>query len=310
MAQTIRNVIRSSRFLILMLLLFAGIIVVVFTRPKVSRANSAPARRHLNAQGNPATLSATTFVVNTTSDTLLAGACVAATPGQCSLREAIVEANANLGADTIDASGVTGTINLTGVLPDISDDVIINGPGASLLTVRRDTGGDYRIFNVMTAGTVTFFGLTIANGKASQGGGIASLIGGTVNVVNSNVSGNVGGSGAGGGGIQFQGTLNVINTTVSGNSCPTICGGGGIAGGNNLTVFNSTISGNFANHGGGMVALGTVNISNSTISGNSVTDFGGGFDTGYSTVNITNTTISGNYGAYAGGAIGSGTRAS
>src|SRR6202000_2508726 len=36
----------------------------------------------------------TTFNVNTTNDTLSAGACAAATAGQCSLREAVIESNA------------------------------------------------------------------------------------------------------------------------------------------------------------------------------------------------------------------------
>jgi hypothetical protein len=48
---------------------------------------------------------------------------------------------------------VTGvwTISLTQALPDISAGVGIAGPGARVLIVRRDTGGDCRIFNVATA---------------------------------------------------------------------------------------------------------------------------------------------------------------
>jgi hypothetical protein len=37
--------------------------------------------------------------------------------------------------------GVTGTINLTGALPDLTHSVSIQGPGANLSTVRRGTDG-------------------------------------------------------------------------------------------------------------------------------------------------------------------------
>jgi hypothetical protein len=52
-----------------------------------------------------------------------------------SLRYAITHA---VNGDTI-TFGVTGTINLTGALPGVGN-ISINGPGADLLTVRRDTG--------------------------------------------------------------------------------------------------------------------------------------------------------------------------
>ena len=49
----------------------------------------------------------TTFHVNTTNDTLSAGACAAATAGQCSLREAVIESNA-----TPPTAGASNTINV------------------------------------------------------------------------------------------------------------------------------------------------------------------------------------------------------
>src|SRR5262245_45825917 len=52
--------------------------------------------------------------------------------------------------DTINFS-VTGTINLTAALPAITHNVTITGPGADQLTVRRDTGGNYRIFTVTSS---------------------------------------------------------------------------------------------------------------------------------------------------------------
>src|SRR5262245_920596 len=93
--------------------------------------------------------------------------------GGVSLREAITEANANgTGLDTIDFSvSVTGTINLTGALPNLDTDLTIDGPGANLLTVRRDTGGDYSLFKVPAGRTVTLQDLTLANGGGHINGG-------------------------------------------------------------------------------------------------------------------------------------------
>src|SRR5262245_15095336 len=71
--------------------------------------------------------------------------------------------------------GVTGTINLTRALPDLTRSISIDGPGANLLTVRRDTGGSYRIFTVAGGTQVAISGLTVANGGGAglvEGGGI------------------------------------------------------------------------------------------------------------------------------------------
>src|SRR6266851_4995946 len=82
-----------------------------------------------------------------------------------SLRYAITNA---VDGDTI-TFGVNGTINLTGALPNLTHNISINGPGADLLTVRGNTGGNYGIFSV--ARTVAITSLTIANGFSDHGGG-------------------------------------------------------------------------------------------------------------------------------------------
>src|SRR5206468_8858987 len=85
----------------------------------------------------------TAFEVNTTADTN-DGACDPLGTGSgnqdCTLREAINAANADAGAETITfnstvfASPGPYTINLTGTLPNITDGVTIQGPGAKVLT--------------------------------------------------------------------------------------------------------------------------------------------------------------------------------
>lgn len=113
----------------------------------------------------PATHAAVTFTVNSLLDTPDVtpgdGTCANAN-GACTLRAAIQEANSFLGDDTINIS-TAGTINLTGALPILSSNITINGPGSGLLTVRRDTGGNYRIFQ--SSGTSSISGLTITNGR-------------------------------------------------------------------------------------------------------------------------------------------------
>ena len=107
---------------------------------------------------------AATFTVNSLADTPDAapGNGVCADAGTlCTLRAALQEANALAGTDTINFS-VTGTINLTGVLPTLNSNININGPGSGSLTVRRDTGGDYRIFFIDNS-IVSISGMTITN---------------------------------------------------------------------------------------------------------------------------------------------------
>jgi hypothetical protein len=215
--------------------------------------------------------------------------------------------------------GVTGTINLTGALPSLNHNINIEGPGADQLTVRRDTGGNYRIFTVASGATVVLSGLTIANGLIAlqtydtfSGGGIYNS--GMLTLNNATVSGNaVGGLGFGGyedgsgGGIWNTGTVTLNNATVSGNSASSelVGNGGGIGNYTGTVVLNnSTVSANGAGAGGGVSNyLGTVTLNNATVSANGAEEGGGilGLD---GTVTLNNATVSGNFG---GGIWNSGT---
>ncbi|MEG4121836.1 choice-of-anchor Q domain-containing protein, partial [Microcoleus sp. N9_B4] len=258
-------------------------------------------------------------VIVTTLDDLVDGTTtnittLNATPGGAgiSLREAIAAANNTAGADTIDLTGVAGTILLTnasGALP-ITDSVTINGPGASNLTVSGNNA--VQVFNISGAGTTANIdSITIANGRIiTNGGGIAVGTGSTLNLSNSTVSGNraTGAPAANGkgGGIYNNGTLTVTNSTISGNSA-TFNGGGINNFGGTVTVTNSTISGNSATLNGGGLHNNTsrrMDIIDSTISGNSAANNGGGiFSNFLSTLNVTNSTISGNSTNGSGGGI-------
>jgi hypothetical protein len=219
------------------------------------------------------------------------------------LRYCITQATS--GQDAIDF-GVTGTIRLTQVLPDLSSSVTINGLGANLLTVQRDTGGSYRIFKVGTAATVAISGLTISNGlSAIQGGGIDNL--GTLTVSNCLLSGNHVSLDQGAGIYNGPAAVLTLNScTLSSNRVDDPSGnGGGILNAGMLTILQCTVSGNFASGGAGIynASSGSQTISGSTISSNSGASDGGGIYNFGGALTIQNSTLSDNSAVDNGGGI-------
>ena len=238
---------------------------------------------------------------------------------QCSLREAIINANADdqsgssdcepgIGGDVI-SIGVTGTVTLTAELPVLSSNIEIVGPGADQLTVTRpDTAEHFRIFTVTGDTTVvTISGMTISNGNAlgldDGGGGISNVDNGTLTITDSIISGNTANDD---GAIRNLGTLDVTNSTLSGNTSNGTAGGLYNDRGATATVSDSTFSGNSAPAGGGIFnSGGTLDVTNSTFSGNkSTNDWGGAIVNGsFSTATVSDSTFSDNSAGAEGGAI-------
>jgi len=237
--------------------------------------------------------------------------------GPGSLRDALAIAN---DGDTIDATGVSGTIFLTSGELQITHNLTINGPGAGSLAVNGN--GTSRVFDNIVR-NVTISGLSITNGSVTNGGGGGIFNDGgnsaTLALNNCTVTGND--AEFGGGIVNMNGTLMVSNCTISNNG--GIFGGGGISnsafdGIATLIITNSTISGNSAgDYGGGIAnvaagsvtATASVTVSNGTLSGNSVLGEGGAIanrapDVGnFATLMITNSTISNNSATADGGGI-------
>jgi hypothetical protein len=189
--------------------------------------------------------------------------------GSGSLRQALAIAN---DGDTIDATGVSGVITLTSGTLLVTHSVTINGAGADVLAVDGNMGS--RVFQTLSAETVTLSGFTIRNGHAgTDGAGVDNEDGGTMTISNCTISGNTAGLGAG---IFNGGMLTVANTTLSDNMAAN---GGGIynSGGGILSITNSTVSGNSASEGGGIFNIGIFVITNSTLSNNSASLAGGIF---------------------------------
>ncbi len=227
--------------------------------------------------------------------------------GICTLRAAIMEANAIPGMDTVIIPTGTYTLNrvatsfedaaLNGDL-DITGDLTIEGTGpASTIINGNRTVTQGRVFQVLSGVTVSISGLTIRNGTNELGPGITGgiLNQGTLTMEHVTIADNTRGgfdnsgiatlnhtiytNNNGGCIYNSGGSLIILNSEVVGNSRPNgNCGGVGSAGGS-LTLINTTISGNSVSSGtgGGLwLANGIATLINTTVSGNIAGDQGGG----------------------------------
>jgi hypothetical protein len=223
-----------------------------------------------------------TFTVGSLDDTTGAADCAMATNTDCTLRQAIIDANGNSGADTIVfSSGLTGTITLGSDPETITESLTVQGPGSSQITVDGDD--TYRTFNIDPATDnepVSISGLTMTYGDAGTGsGGAVYNDDGDLTISDSVISDSYAtDQGQGGGGVY----------TLSGP----------------LTVDRSTVSGNYAYYGGGIgSAYGAVTITSSTVSENYADDYGGGVWTQAADLTVRGSTLSGNDAVEDGGGI-------
>jgi CSLREA domain-containing protein len=243
-------------------------------------------------------------------------------------------------AGTVELSGLTMQ---NGSAPDYEGGGGVRNDGTLLLqscTVSGNRtgydgtgGGIYNAAGATLALNSTTVSGNSANVHVAAGGGIYNA--GTLDLTDSTVSGNLGGTGGGifsdaatltlnnsritnntpggaGGGIRKDsgGALTVNNSTISGNGQASV-GGGIYDNSGMLTVNNSTITGNWAYHSGGGIHSdgGMLTLNDSTISGNTVTHggvgwSGGGIYTAFeATATLTNVTVSDNSAVDPGGGI-------
>jgi hypothetical protein len=257
-------------------------------RPPIGRRPSS-AKARLLVRALEDRVVPTTYTVNVLTDNAPTGSGVGSgTAGD--LRYCITAA-AN--GDTVDATGISGTIALGSGL-SIPHAITINGPGSGLLTVNGGYHGS--VLTVQNpVSSFTMSGLTITGGRSTlyggAGGGI--FIGGTTTATISN-SVITGCSSAGsGGGLEIgNGSLLLENSSITGNSAGSFGAGVCCSRYTTVTVQNCSIVGNTAHSQGGGVYGNVVTISNSTIANNSAGVGGGGITAG--TATITGSTITGN----------------
>jgi Right handed beta helix region len=199
---------------------------------------------------------------------------------------------------------------------------IANGPGSGATvtgtlisgnTVTDDYGAKGGA--IANSGSLTITGCTLSNntvrGRYFAAGGAVYIIGGSLSISDSTLSGNStvgdansvnlyggaiysadngpvtitrctieGNTSRQGGGIYLyssgnSGMVDVRDSTLSDNTATA--DGGAILNGGTLTVLNSTLSGNTAVNGGGIDNAGDTTLVNVTVSGNTAAGAGGGF---------------------------------
>lgn len=273
-----------------------------------------------------ATCLAATFEVTTAADS-----------GTGSLRQAMISAGGNGVSDTITFTGLVFTdavpdfIDLASPLPTVLTEIVIDGPGADKLSIRRPANAPskFRIIDVLKGGDLQLSALTITGGDRTgvsggggpQGGGIYSQFGvltlnrvnvtgnggggiyaveTTLSITDSLISGNDAMINNGGGIATSGGVIKVIGSSVNGNKA--VRGGGISANGGNLTMVRCSVSGNTLNPtypdfsaGGAIFSTdGAVTLVQSTISGHTAYRFGGGISHSGGSLNLLQTTVSGN----------------
>jgi CSLREA domain-containing protein len=227
--------------------------------------------------------------------------------GECTLREAILHANGDFvtldcdegsDQDTI-VFTVSGTILLGSPLPTVTDPqgLIIDAGDQAVTLSGQET---VQVLHVAAGAVLELRGLTVANGRASSGGGIRNQ--GTLTAHACTFSGN---SALLGGGISNEAgaSLTVHACTFSDNHEPREQDGGGIHNDGTLTVSDSTFSGISSRFGSGIFneAGATLAVSGSTFSDNSSSSGGGILNWGSLTVTACN--FSGNRAFDDGGGI-------
>lgn len=195
---------------------------------------------------------AATFTVTSGSDN-----------GLGTLRQAIIDANTNPGADNIVIT--TTSISLATALPQIVQPVSITGLGARSTIVNGANGA--RIFDINNAsGDVVIEKLSVRGNAAGQfsgnGAGIHALGGGTLRLLQVAVENNR--ATLSGGGLYTESATEIKQSTFSGNAAAS---GGAVA---VNTPSGRTLA--------GVTPSTSVLVENSTISGNTASSVGAGFD--------------------------------
>jgi autotransporter-associated beta strand protein len=277
---------------------------------RVAKKTARTRRPRLVLESLEERIAPSAFLVSNTNDS-----------GGGSLRQAITDSNTASGSNTINFSGVAGTIVLTsGALPTVTDNLTITGPGASLLSVSGNSQS--QILLIGSSLTVAISGLTFTNAVDSAANGGAIYNDGALAISNCVFTNDSGSSG----GALFNdtaGALTVANCTFNNDSATAASGnggaicnfgtawinasslvgdtaansGGGIYNGAMLNVSDSTIAANSATFGGGITCDlgGTLSVSGSTITGNAAASGnGGGIDDNSGTTNLLSSIVVGN----------------
>jgi CSLREA domain-containing protein len=224
---------------------------------------------------------AQTYQVNDTGDLSDAntsdGICQTFSPGVCTLRAAVQQANVTGGLVQVPAI----TITLTDSIPIQRSMSIV---GAGMRTTHVSGNGVYQIFNVSGGAappiTVSISDMTLRDGNAVSYGGAIFLGNGDLLTVDRCFFDN--NYAINGGAILSEpySDLKVRYSVLTENHATNGSGGAVFALGSSLTLTNSAVHANTAKYAGGGLHLVAVSatITNATIAGNTSGEPGGGLD--------------------------------
>ncbi|MBI5304853.1 MAG: hypothetical protein HY868_22145 [Chloroflexi bacterium] len=243
-----------------------------------------------------------TFTVNDTTDliddNLTDGVCHTTT-NTCTLRAAVMQANALGGTNTINLPAGMFVLTIAGNGLDNVGDLDISSNltimGSGVVNTVIDGNQTNRVFRISSNYRVAISGLTIRNGKkydfSAYGGGVYNS--GSVILSNVNLDNN---SADAGGGIWSEGELVVSDSQIINNTSWTM--GGGIMSNGSLSLTNTLIKQNVVTDtttglGGGLAISGQAELTNVTVSSNSAPFHSGGIANG-GILTVTNSSIVGN----------------
>jgi hypothetical protein len=227
--------------------------------------------------------------------------------GPQGLVAAINQANASSSLDVICLSQgayalTTAQVMDTG-LPLITSPIEIRGSGAAI--IRDPASASFRIFRVITGGTLILDTLSLSGGRLENSDGGAILnVAGTVVIRNSLLTSHT----ARNGGAVFNdnGSFSLINSNILSNSAPNASGGGILNAGINSTVFisNTTIENNAASSGGGIYnSDGRITVEISRVINNRASSAAGLYNSNFGVVQMIDSVMSGNNSLVFGGAV-------
>lgn len=200
--------------------------------------------------------------------------------GDCSLREAIMAANADTAVDACTPGSNHDEIQFSLSTPAIitltlgqivieTDPLTLTGPGSDQLTISGNNGA--RIFDIATGIPVTLTNLTMQNGRAATAGGAVRSAG---NLVISDAVLRHNSANADGGALSVTGNLTLTNTDVLSNTASGEGGGVKVTG--PMVVVNGRFQNNQSgSYGGGIYANTNITINDTQFVSNTAASYAG-----------------------------------
>lgn len=228
----------------------------------------------------------------------------AADAGRCTLRAAIMEANATPGLDHVSVPGGVYKLGIEGTGEDaaatgdldVTDDLRLIGAGTGE-TYLQGAGID-RVLDVHREARVVVHGLRIRRGTVWNDDGAGIRNAGILTLLDANVSSNKVFDGRGGGLFTTPGSATVLVKTSTWHNKATdqdggqVGDGGGIYNQGSLWLLNATVANNQADGGagGGLLNRSLAIVSNSTVTTNGAAS-GGGVESALGVTQIKNSVI-------------------